>query len=195
MKLNNRAFSITELLTALGISAILCTGVYGTYITAQQFYARTISEQGLQRDAAILMDTIIKGKTPMPGTIYRLSEGSSFYQLSPSEIRFVGVDGKCRGWRLSADGASVIHYLIDPSSIYPSCLFYASLGCLACGNEQDDVIVYTAPQGAALGLRFWQLASATSVGIDVGISRQTAGRTVSGSVSTIVNMRNHSTTS
>lgn len=191
MKLNNRAFTIIEVLTALAISGMLCITIYGTYITVQQFYTSTISEQSLQRDAAILMDTIIKGKIPAPGTIYRLSEASSFYQLGPSEIRFMGLDKNCRGWKLSGDGASVIHYYVPSAPIPEDCPYDIALGCLACGNEQNDVIVYTAPQGATLGLRFWQPASATSVGIDVGITRTTAGKTVSGSVSTVVNMRNH----
>jgi prepilin-type N-terminal cleavage/methylation domain-containing protein len=187
MKTNNRAFTLVEILVAVAISVMLCGAVLGTYIMVERFYATNILGQNLQRDADILMDKIIKGKTIEPGGFFRLSEATSFLQLNINNLRFKGSHFNCGGYKLSANGVSVIHYFVAGSS---------SQDCFLFGNEQDDVI-YTTPKGAALTLRFWEPVGAQYAGIDVGvdvaISQKIVGKTVSGSATTMLNIRNHPT--
>jgi len=56
-------------------------------------------------------------------------------------------------------------------------------------------VIYTAPVGNTLALRFWVLAGTpyanATLGIDVGLSQNVSGRTVSGSATTMINIRNH----
>ena len=175
--LNRRGFTLTEVLIALTISVLLITAVLGAYITSSEFLFSNVAGRNVQSDANLLMNKIIKGRREPTG-IFRLSEAASYNPQSVSELHFTGTDGIERWYRLGANNASVIYH-------HPT------------ANGVQDEVIYNVPQGNALTLRFWIPAGANftniGVGIDVALSQVFRGRTVSGSVSTMINIRNHVT--
>lgn len=194
MRINNKAFTLIELLMATGISVLLLGLVLSIFITTKQFYVTNIVGQNLQRDADIILNKIIRGGRE-PAGIFRLSEATSCASStiplatfacpeSLSQLSFAGIDGKKRWVQLSGDGKSIIYH-------HPTV------------NGDQDQIIYTAPRGAVLTLRFWIRTLPNSiipdpvffnidVGIDVAITQTILNRTVSGSASTMINLRNHS---
>ncbi len=168
--------TIVELLAALSISVLLVGSVLGTLVTSKHFYATNVMGQTLQRDANLLLTKILKGKTEPTGT-FRLAEAETYTLTSISELHFTCTDGIERWYRLSSDGTQVIYH--HPTS----------------AGEQDEVI-YTAPAGRTITLRFWMPAGSSfeniGIGIDVGLSQAVRGVTVTGSVTTMTNIRNHS---
>ena len=143
--------------------------------SSKQICTSVSADQDLQQTANVIMNKIIKGGSE-PGGIFRLSEATSYTITSISELRFVGTDGTERRYFLNNAGNQILYR-------HPT----------ASGTQ--DQVMYTAPTGTTLTLRFWPLAGSTyaniTIGIDVRLSRSVNGRTVTGSVTTLINIRNH----
>jgi len=77
--LNHHAFTLVELMIAVGFSVLLLTGVYGFYTAASQSYSAGISGQALQDGADIALSKIIAGGNEPGGAIFRLASGYSSY--------------------------------------------------------------------------------------------------------------------
>ena len=109
--------------------------------------------------------------------IYNKSPEAVSYQIvTTSELHFVGTDGIERRYYLNPAGTSLLYN-------HPT------------AKGTVDEVIYTAPAGNTLALRFWVLAGTpytnVTLGIDVGLSQNVSGRTVSGSTTTMINIRNH----
>ena len=167
-----------ETQTALAISVLLITCVMGVYVLAKSFYTYNILGQNLQASADNALAKIIKDG-PEPDGTFRLSEAVSFTQPSLSELHFTGTDGIERWITLSGDGQSIIYH--RPGS----------------GGVMEDDVLYTAPSGAILTLRFWTPAGTNYTGVNICIAvavvQNIQGKSISGSASTMVNIRNHPT--
>ena len=177
-KERERAFSLPELIVAGFLASMFTAVLLTALITARQTCTSVSTEQGLQQAANIVMNKIIKGGSE-PGGTFRLSEATSYTIASISELHFTGTDGKERRYFLNGTGTE---------------LWYR---CPAAGGGTSDQLVYRAPTGTALTLRFWPLAGATytniTVGIDVGLARTVNGKNITGSATTMINIRNHAT--
>jgi len=172
---NKNSHIIVELVVASAIIIILTSSTIAALIVARQLYSPGITEQNLHQAVTILMNTIIKGKSE-PGGNFRLSEAVSYYLSNISELHFVGTDGQERWYFLNNTQTAILYHHPTATGI------------------QDEVI-YTAPQGAVLTLRFWIPSGAifanTVVGIDVGLSQNMLGINTTSSLTTMVNIRNH----
>ena len=168
-----------ELMVAVFIAVILIGIATSAYILVQRAYSVDSAGSWLQNSANAVLTKIIKGETE-PGGVFRLSEATSYNIVSISELHFTGTDGTERWFRLDNTSTSVIYH-------YPT----------SAGTT--DETIYTAPSGATITLRFSTPVgpqySGVVVGIDVAIfqnqSISGAIKTVSGSASTYVNIRNH----
>ena len=161
-------------MTAAALVAILISSTLGAFMLVKQVSANSIAETGLQRDADMIIREIIKGRKE--GTVwYRLSEAVSYSIPAISELRFTGTDDVERFYHLNSGSTSVLYS-------HP-------------GFTSTQEVIYTAPQGATITLRFWtpsgSVYSGVSVGVDVAVSRVIQGKTITGSVTTMINIRNH----
>jgi len=170
-----KSFSLTELMVASALVIIFTSVTFGIFTLVRKEISLNITSGNLQCDADVVIGRIIKG-SPEPGGIARLSEAISYQLASVSELHFVGTDRIERWYRLSPDGKSIVYHHPTASGI-------------------RDEVIYTAPAYANLTLRFWIPAGAIytniDVGIDVGLSQKIYDMTVSGSATTMVNIRNH----
>jgi len=175
MKLNNKkALTFAELLIAMALAVTLIGSTLGAFMLVKQVSAKSIVETSLQRDADLIIMKIIKGKRES-GIMFRLSEAVSYSIPAISELHFVGTDGIERWYHLNSGSTSVLYH-------HP-------------GFTAQEEVIYTAPQGATITLRFWTpsgtVYSGISVGIDVAVSKTLQGKNLSGSVTTMINIRNH----
>ena len=176
---NRKAQTLTELLISSALIITLISSTLGAFILVKQVFVRDIVAANLQRDANVIMKKLIKGEREAGG-IFRLSEAVSYHIPDPnkiSELHFMSLppDTNERRYYLNAAGTSILYH-------HP-------------GFPVNDEVIYTAPQGAAIKLRFWtppgSMFTNIAVGIDVAVSQNMSGKNVSGSVTTIVNIRNH----
>ena len=180
---NQKAYTFMEVLIAIALSIILTGALIAAFLMAQQTCAKVSAEQNLQQIANVIMRKIIKG-SPKSGGLHRLNQAISFdfnntYTANVSgELNFQGTDGVNRSFYINTAGTSILYH--DP------------------GVGGADEVIYTAPPGMALVLQFWPgslegaVYSGVDVGINVGLIQSIKGQTVSGSLQTFVNIRNHS---
>lgn len=164
---NNKALSLLESLIAVAIAAFLVGAVLSFHNLTNRTYLTGVPRTQLQSDANVVLAKILAG-TPEPGGIVRLCEAVSCQAVSLSELRFKGLDGITRSYRLNGSSTAVIYN-------HPT------------ASGMADEVIYTAPAGCTITLRFTPLYSGLLVNIDVAVTK---GAT-SGSVSTNVNLRNH----
>ena len=179
MKSNNKkAQTLVELLITSVLVVILMSSALGAFILVKQVFVRDIAAANFQRGANVIMGKIIKGE-PESGVIFRLSEAVSYSIPSIAELHFVGTDTIERWYCLTSDSNGT--YL---SYYHPG--WFNGLG------EK----IYTIPPGATITLRFRYLTGSIftniDVGIDVALSQNILGKNISGSATTVVNIRNHS---
>ncbi len=177
--MGNKAFTVSELIITTMCTVILVSIVFNFYSIANVAYTSGLTTQALQDGANVILSKIMDGKSE-PGGVFRLSEGVSYSIPNAGELHYIGVDNIERSYRLNADATALIYN--HPTS-----------------EGVRDEVVYTAPKGATLVLRFIFPAVPNPtivVQIDAAIIQKiknvTGGRNVSGSASTIVNLRNHS---
>ena len=180
MKLENRkAQSLIELLISSALVITLISSTLGAFILVKRVFIRDIVEANLQRDANVIMKKLIKGEREAGG-IFRLSEASSYNittngATGVTELHFFGTDDIERWYYLNSAGTSILYH-------HP-------------GFTNPEEVIYAAPQGATITLRFWtppgSMFTNIAIGIDVAVSQTMFGKKISGSVTTIVNIRNH----
>ena len=173
--MHNKAFTLVEILLATTITVSMMGAVFSFYYLTNNASSTGIPRQQLQNDASVILSKIIEGKSE-PGGVFRLSEMVSYNRVSISELHFTGIDGIERWILLDATSGSVIYH--HPTAAGPA-----------------DEIIYSAPPGVTVTLRFSTPSGAqyagVVVGIDVALTKNISGNTVSGSASTYVNIRNH----
>jgi len=169
---NNKAFSLLDVVIASILLSVMIGAVFEAFIFASKFYLASAAETSLLWETNLIIDHVLRGVYEAPGVIH-LSEAHRYSISNISELHFWGADNIERSYRLDPTGTSII-FNHPPGG---------------------DEVVYTAPQGAWLTLRFWPpppLAySATDIYIDVGITQNIYGRNVTASAETMVNIRNH----
>jgi len=210
-KMNNKAFSLVELMIAVAFSVLLLTGVFAFYNVASQSYTSGVSAQTLQDGAGIVLSKIIEGEIES-GVVYRLSSAVSYMipngavnalyscggapQATPcnaanifSELYYCQ-DSPCGGagdltarwYYLNSSGSAVLYH-------HPK-----------VGGGTIEENVYTAPAGSTLTLRFSPAAVNTPlnvVEIDASLTKNLFANitnktlATSGSSSTFVLLRNH----
>jgi len=187
--MNKKGFTLAEILVALAISTMLIGSVLYVFEVTLKFNSANTTAQNLQRDADKVLRKITKGDIEAG---VRLSEAVScsitFNRYLDAinnpgntyELHFIGTDGAERIFA-AKDGSTVLYF--HPLS----------------------EVIYTAPQGANLVLDFkppwlgplpptWaQSLTGVSMYVTVTISQTVNGRLMSGSASTMVYLRNHST--
>ena len=172
-------YTLVEIIVSTAITIILITILYNFYTVANLIYSTGLSTQALEDGANTVLIKMIEGKSEPTG-MFRLAEGVSYTIPSINRINFVGTDGVTRSYRLNNSATALIY------------------NHLTIAGATDETI-YTAPVGATIILRFSVpnvVNNATAVvNIDVALTqpaRNSAGsRLLSGSASTIVNLRNH----
>jgi len=169
------AFTLVEILIAAAIAVFMIGIVFSFYYSSNQAYSMGISRQQLQDDANVILAKVIECKSE-PGGVFRLSEAVSYHIAAISELHFVGTDRIERWFRLDNSSASIIYH-------HPT----------ASGTTDENI--YSAPTGATITLRFSTPSGPQYTGvviaIDIAITKNVSGNTVSGSASTYVNIRNH----
>ena len=175
MTSDSKSQTVPELIISAALIVVLFAATLSAFVFVKQMYVSSISQGNIQQDANLILSKIIKGG-PEPGGLFRLSEAVSYRIQSISELHYNGTDGVERWIALSNGGTSIIYH--HPTS-----------------TGTRDEVIYTAPQGAIITLRFWMptgdVYQNINVGIDVAISQYIFGRNISGSATTIINIRNH----
>jgi len=171
---NDRGYTLAEILTVSVILTFVIGSVMGAFVTTKSVCYASIRILGLQREANIIVERIIRGLGD-PANAFGLRSATSFSIPASdpvgSEIDFIGTDGNTRKYFLSAN--SVIYESPTESPVQKS--------------------IYTAQANSSLTLRFWQpagYADNETAGIYISISQNAQNRTLSGSLSTYVNIRN-----
>ena len=176
--INNRAFTLVEIMIAATIAVIVIGIVLGFYSFSNQAYSMGVSRQQLQDDANIILTKIIEGKSE-PGGVFRLSEAVSYNIVGISELHFVGTDSIERWFSLDNSSTSIIYH--HPTISSPA---------------GEDETICRVPTGSTITLRFSIPSGAQYTGVVIGIdaaeTKNVSGNTISGSASTYVNIRNHS---
>ena len=171
---NRLAFTISEVLIAAFIMAMLFVGTIGVYMFIERAFGTKTAELALQQDVNNIVSKIIRGYKE-GGNIVGLRSAASFTLpvVTPAgnRIQYVGSDGWTRSYFLSGN---TIQYT-SPTQ-WP--------------NQNT---VYTARSGSSITLRFWEPSGSgdhETIGIYLGILRSSGGRVISGSASTYINIRN-----
>ena len=196
-RLNNKAFSLVELMMGVAFSLLLLAGVYGFYNVSSQSYSSGISGQHLQDAANIVLSKIISGAQETDGNTYRLASAVSYFipNNNPNILYY------CQASPCTAAEPTARWYTLDPTNT--KVLYYHPTS-----NPLGYDIVYTAPEGSSFfneqtnskTLRFSPAAvtvPANVVEIDVALNKILAANitnkklAVSGAASTFVLLRNH----
>lgn len=169
-----KGFTLTELLVSVVIIVIVIATAFGTFLFVRIVYDKDIIESELQRDSNVIVETIIRGLKEQ-GAHFGLRSAVSYTlpAISPagSEVDFTGLDGNTRKYFLN--GLTIQYF--NPAAL------------------PHQKAIYSAPSGTTITLRFWEPAGYLdheTVGIYVGLSQQSRGNTITGSVSTYTNLRN-----
>ena len=170
---DKKAASLTELLITSALVIALLTTALAGFVFLKQIFATNIAKVTFQRGAAVIMDKIMRGKgDPNPGGI-RLSEANTviFDSDNVGKLTFIGADNIKRMYSLSGDSAKLLY------------------------SDENGLqnIMYTAPQGAIIGLKFspMNIGPTLCVNIYVSVSQVVSGRTVRGALESSAYLRNH----
>jgi hypothetical protein len=210
--MNQRGFSLLEMLMAVGFSVLLMTGVFTFYNVSSKSYSSGIAGQSLQDGANIILSKIIEGETEN-GVVYRLSTSNTYSVASGTSTSNTNYLYSCGGTAQTAPcnnaNASSELYFCQDNPSPTNCNFKDSTARWYYLNSTSTSVIYhhpsssgsvveeniyTAPTGSSLRLRFSppSLGSTSSpstivVEIDVALISNTA----SGAASTFVLLRNH----
>ena len=175
-----KGFTLAELVVAIGLSALFTGLILAALASSRQVCTSVTADQDLQQTANVIMDKIIKGSAES-GITYRLSEATTYSIVAIDELDFKDIGDS--SWRA---------YFLTQSSTGTELWYRRPIAGVA-----GAVLIYKAPIGTTLTLRFWPLGGPAytniTVGIDVGLSKTVNGRTVTGSATTMINIRNHAT--
>lgn len=169
---NGKGFTLTEVIISSVILVLLFFAVMLATVMLKEYCYTSIAQHVLQRDAAIMMNYIVKHG---PGEIsYNGLRSAASYNINAiGDISFIDKTGITR--RYYQQGNSIVYQ----SPTAPS--------------GSGGSTIYTAPANATLTLIFiqpnWSVDPET-VWIYIAISQIVAGKPVSGNLSTFVNIRN-----
>lgn len=180
---NNNGFTLAEMVVSVALSAVLLAMVFGFFDLSNIVYSTGTAGQAFQDGVNIVLNKVIEGTTEPTGTYglaqgvyYCIGSGSGCATASINELHYWALDGLERWWKLDNTSTQLIFH-------HPT-----SAGTM-------DEVVYTAPKGSTITLRFTVPSvanyAAAVVAIDAILSQTVKGRNVSGAASTIVNLRNH----
>lgn len=227
-RLNDHAFTMVELMMSIAFSVLLFTGIYGFFGAASQTFSSGVSGQNLQDGVSIIISKITEGENES-GVVYRLSTGMSFAvactsNCAPSPVVQYTCGGAAQNTACNANNPFGEVYYCQDSACAPNdatarwyylnstsssvCYHHPWIGTssVAC---QTDEIIYTAPPGATITLRFSPAVvgspatpSSKVIEIDVALRLNLSSATQiannrlkfnngSGSASTFVLLRNH----
>ena len=168
--LNRKAYTLTEIMVVFVLTVIFITSVMGIFVMVKSMYVNSIANQELQRDVNKVVGRIVKGLGENV-TRYGLRAGASYTIPAVTEINFIGIDNITRKYYLAPGGI-----------VYESPT-----------ETPNTQVLYAPPANSVLTLRFWKPAGFLdneTVGIYMSVTKQTSGRTASGSLTTYVNLRN-----
>jgi hypothetical protein len=168
---DKKAFSLTELLITSVLLIVLLTSTLTGFVLVKHIFAVDIAKATFQRDAAVIMSKITEGKGSPSGI--RLSEAATVMTITDtSKLTFIGTDGVIkRTYSVSNAGAGILY----------------------SDTNGAQNIIYTAPQGATVGLVFGMpnIGAPFCITIDVTVSKKINGKTVLGALKSSVYLRNH----
>lgn len=178
-----------EFLIASSVAVVLAAiGLYA-FIASRQAYSLGTTKEILQQSAGLIMSKITEGP-PEAGAQTGLSETVS-YDWATSTIS----DARFTGGTANNPNTFESRFFLDPSRTH--IIYQPNF----TNNPNLQYVIYTVPAGAAITLRFWAPHTAplgsdagqytNDINIDLGISQQVFGNTVTGSSSTMVNLGNH----
>ena len=178
---NNRAFTLVEMMIAVTFSVFLLAGVCSFYNSASQTYSAGISGQTLQDGANTIISKIAEGETES-GVVYRLSTASTFTFANGTSTNTTNSLYTCGGTSQvlpcnSSNPASEIYYCQDnpvltctPPGVLCNCnpvtdntarwYYLNSTGTSVLyhhptsGGKTVEETLFTAPKGSSLTLRF-----------------------------------------
>jgi (2Fe-2S) ferredoxin len=75
--MNNKAFSLVEMMVAVAFSVLLISGVFGYYYASNQIFTSGILGENLQDGANIVLSKILEGETEPTG-IFRLETAQAY---------------------------------------------------------------------------------------------------------------------
>ena len=217
-RINNNAFTLVELLMAVGFTVLLMTGVFSFYNASNQIYSSGISGQILQNGANILLSKIIEGGMEA-GVVHRLSTAEAYAvactsNCTPNPIVSYSCGGAPQGTPCNVNNPySELYFCEDDPSTHPCgptdttarWYYLNSTGTSVLyhypGGGADEKI-YTAPEGSTLSLRFSPYVvtipnptppppTLNVITQDVEIDVALTKNSSSGAASTFVFMRNH----
>ncbi len=163
--LNNKGLSLAELLVTSVIFIMLFASAFGAFVMARDICYSKMVENSLQKDVDFVLRRMIRGKKE-GADIFGLRSARSFAVNAINDISFTGTDGNTRRFYLS--GSSIMYYTPVPTP-----------------NTQT---IYTGPNPGNIDLRFSRVTS-EQIDVYLCVSHQGA-RTITGSASTVVNVRN-----
>ncbi len=196
---------------AISFTLLLMAGVYGFYNTASQDYNSGVAGQNLQDGANIALSKIIAGETES-GTVYRLSTAVSYMVPNGAANALYTCGGTAQTSPCNASNPyGELYYCQDSlcTNSDPTARWYYlnSAGTSVVYHHPNnggtiEEILYTAPQGSTLNLRFSPAQSngvtlPNVIEIDVDLTKTLAPNitnkrlATSGDVSTFVLLRNH----
>lgn len=170
MNKNFKGETLTEVLISTVIAALLLASAMGAFLIVKNVINYSIAEYNLQRDAGIIINRVTRNIEEL-SSAYGLRSGASFTIPSVSEIDYVDTLGNTRKYYLSGN-----------SIIYENMAIFSSQQTLYSANPDVNIT-----------LRFWEpygYGSRETVGLYISLVQQIGSRTVSGSASTYVNLRN-----
>ena len=187
---NRRSQTVAELLIASSVAVVLAIVGLNAFLASRQAYLLGTTREILQQSAGLIMNKIIGGPLEA-GAQTGLSEAVS-YDWTTSTIS----DARFTGGTANSPNTFESRFFLDPSGAH---IIYQP----NFTNDPDlQYVIYTAPAGVTIMLRFWGPHTApvvqsdsgqyvNNINIDIGVSQQVSGKTVTGSLSTMVNLGNH----
>ena len=192
--IKNRAFTLVELLIAMAFTVVLMLGVANFYNFTKNTYNTILTQQPLQDGTNIVLSRIINGAAEPGGVVFRLSQAEHYCigtgawcgtGNSSAELHFKNpnVDAYERWYKVDNASRSLVYH--HPTAANPT---------------GADETIYTAPSGATLTLFFWPPTIANPIEVNqptqsvhakVTLTQSISGRTVAGSTSTLIVLRNH----
>jgi hypothetical protein len=174
--MNNQAFSLVEMMMAVGFSVLLIAGVFGYYYASNQIFTSGILGENLQDGANIVLSKIIEGQTEPTG-VYRLQtaqtymipNGTAGFLYNCGTIPQTPQAAPCNANNLSGelyfceDNFATCSYNNNsgnPTAPQPRWYYVNSTGTAVIYHHPTtngatvEQTIYTAPAGSFLFLRF-----------------------------------------
>ena len=159
-------FTLIELIIAVIMSAIIIFAILSVItFTEAELHASSIS-QGIQMDLILLSRQIAEGVFEPGGQSFGLLEAVSYDTLISGQVTFTGIDGNNRSFNTNATTVTYSSPMAAPITT-----------------------IYKAPLNSILLVEFTNIAN-DCVGVNISITRDFNGRSLTGAISTSIYLRN-----